>query len=83
MSEASENSPVTSSTQDQWVEICAAVRAGIAKQVCCIPAMDPSEVADLVRAIDLAIVVEATAGSYDALVEERRLTLERSSLFGE
>jgi hypothetical protein len=45
--------------------------------------MDPSEVADLVRAIDLAIVVEATAGSYDALVEERRLTLERSSLFGE
>lgn len=68
--------------QDQWKEICAAVRAGIAKQVELMTAMNPGEISSLVGAVDLAIWCEIKAESFDEAVEQHRRQLEREALFG-
>lgn len=76
------SSPISSAEQDQWCDICAAVRAQIAKQIEMIPAMTAEELTAFVTAIDTAIWNETKARSYDAAVEERIRTLERQSMFG-
>jgi hypothetical protein len=73
---------VTSQAQDEWVEICAAVRAGLAKQAQCVGAMTPDEVAALVNAVDTAMWNEAKAASHDQEVEARRADMERQAAYG-
>jgi hypothetical protein len=73
---------MTSASQDQWVEICAAARAALAKQVELIPAMNPGEVASLMTAIGDAMWNEVKSGSHDMAIEERLANLERSKAYG-
>ncbi len=73
---------MNSAEQDQWIEICAEVRAGLARKVEMIPAMLPSEVESLVAAIDTAMWNEQKAATYDQALAERRMTLDREAAFG-
>lgn len=73
---------LTSAEQDQWCEIAATVRAGLAKLAWLVPAMTPEEVASLTTAIDTAMWNEAKARSFDATVERHRAEEEREAAFG-
>ena len=76
------HTPSSSVAQDQWVEICGALRVYIAKMVEQLPAMKPDEVSSLVTAMDNAMWAEVKALSFDEYVEERRRTLERQAEYG-
>jgi hypothetical protein len=73
---------VSSAAQDQWAEMAAAVRAHLSKMCELLPAMKPEEVATFVKTLDDAQWLEVKSLAYDESVEERRRTLERSSLYG-
>ena len=73
---------MVSAEQNQWVEITAAVRAGLAKWVELMPAMNADEIASLASAIDTSMWNEIKAHTHDEAVEERRRTLERQAAFG-
>lgn len=73
---------VSSVAQDQWSEICAAVRVQLARQVRRMPAMNAEEVALLVDAIDTAMWCELKAGTYDEALEQRRQELIRQAAYG-
>jgi hypothetical protein len=73
---------VVSAEQTQWSEICAAVRAGLAKRVESLPAMTADEIAKLVEAIDTAMTNECSAANYDEMVTSHRQTLARNGQYG-
>lgn len=73
---------MSSAEQDQWKEICAAVRAGLAKQVEYIPAMETGEVASLVEAINTAIWNESRAAAFDEEKSAREAEMKRQQAFG-
>mgnify|MGYP001577034086 CR=1 FL=1 len=73
---------VASAEQQQWQDICAAVRAQLAKAVEWMPAMNPDEVASLIEAIDTAIWTETKAASFDESVEQRRAEMTRGAAYG-
>lgn len=74
---------ITSAEQDQWREICAAVRARIAKMAVDPAPMPCCEVLSLTQAMDYAITIERAAATFDAAVEERKAALARAALYGE
>ncbi len=73
---------MSSAEQDQWVDICDMVRAGLAKRVEMIPAMTPDEVASLVNCIDAAMTNATNARTHDKTVRARKKELERQITFG-
>jgi hypothetical protein len=73
---------VASAEQDQWVEICDAVRGQLARAVVLMPAMNPGEVQGFVSSIETAMWNEVTAHTLDAAIEQRRRVLEREAAFG-
>lgn len=74
--------PLASVAQDQWLDICGAVRVQLARQVRWMPAMDPAEIALLVDAIDTAMWNELKAATHDEALEQRRQELARQTAYG-
>jgi hypothetical protein len=74
---------MATATQDQWMEIAAAIRAQIAKAAALMPAMVPSEtIQAIVGAANDAMWLEVKSASFDEAVEEHRRSLERSAIYG-
>lgn len=75
----------TSSAQDQWVEITAAMRGQLAKQVQRMNDLAPCDAAYLVGAVETAMQLEVNAALFDALLDERLAALAhdaREAAFG-
>jgi hypothetical protein len=77
-----DDEPTASATQDEWRDVCARVRAQLARRVGDVAAMSAGEMHCFVQAIENALWNEVRAETFDAAVLERRRTLERESLFG-
>lgn len=77
-----DSGPVVSAEQDQWADICAAVRAELAKSCQLLPAMKADEVSSFIKAVDDAMWNEVKARTFDEQIESRRRELERQGLYG-
>lgn len=72
---------VTSAEQDQWRDITAALRNGLAKMVQRLPEMGTADAKTLAEAIETAIWLDVVSSNHDASIDSRKAYLDRRKLW--